>query len=325
MKLFDNLSAAFGRGGNSAPEPSAEPEETTGLDAQLNELLAQRQRLLAQLGASLYEATKNDPAFTTGREAVYAGIARVDAQRAQIRDEIARREAEKVAAAAAADGSRTVRCPSCGTAVPVAYQFCFACGKPMNPPAADAGAPRTASPLAAVSPKAGPLPMVCATCGMPMNMGDLFCMNCGTRVSGQVASAPAAGSARAVRQPLRQGNGGFASEPQAAAEPGDEQATAISRPAEDTAVQVAADPELASPEIDVLPAALENVLTYGYETTTAQGETEEPAGEAARDTQDGTGSSSQPLPVEQQGICPNCGRPTEASDRFCMYCGHKIG
>ena len=90
-------------------------------------------------------------------------------------------------------------------------------------------------------------------------------------------------------------------------------------------MQVAADPELASPEIDVLPAALENVLTYGYETTTAQGETEEPAGEAARDTQDGTGSSSQPLPVEQQGICPNCGRPTEASDRFCMYCGHKIG
>ena len=63
--------------------------ETTKLKIEMNDLLKQRQSLAAQLGASLYEITRDDPAMTEGREALYSGIAQLDERRAKLEEQIA--------------------------------------------------------------------------------------------------------------------------------------------------------------------------------------------------------------------------------------------
>ena len=63
-----------------------------------------RQGLAAQLGASLYEATRGDAALVSGREALYDGIARIDAEREQCQRQIAAIDEQAAAAATAAAG-----------------------------------------------------------------------------------------------------------------------------------------------------------------------------------------------------------------------------
>lgn len=80
--------------------------------------MKRRQALAAQLGASLYDATKDDPTFRAGREAIYDGIAAIDAERAGYQAEIDRIEAEAQAAAV------RYTCPFCGSSVAVSDLFC---------------------------------------------------------------------------------------------------------------------------------------------------------------------------------------------------------
>ena len=84
MGFLDNVANSLNRGVNTVSRSG----KTAQLSLQMADLMRQRQNLAAQLGASLYEQTRNDPALTAGREALYDGIAEIDAQRAKLEAQI---------------------------------------------------------------------------------------------------------------------------------------------------------------------------------------------------------------------------------------------
>ena len=85
MGFLDNVTSAVNRGTAAAGRGA----DKIKLNARIGELNRQRQGLAAQLGASLYEATRGDAALVSGREALYDGIARIDAEREQCQRQIA--------------------------------------------------------------------------------------------------------------------------------------------------------------------------------------------------------------------------------------------
>lgn len=170
MGFLDSVQNMANRGVATANRTAS----STKLKMEQSELLKQRKELAAQLGASIYEVTKADPKWKTGRESVYDGIAQIDARRAQIDAELAQLEHEAAAQAAAA---MTYLCPTCGAPVHQGDAFCAGCGTPVV--IAPVPAPAAAAPAAGAT---------CKHCGAPMSEGDLFCMTCG----GKQDDAPAA-------------------------------------------------------------------------------------------------------------------------------------
>ena len=176
MGFLDSMQSTFNRGVAAAGRTT----DSVKLKAQMTDALKRRQSFAAQLGASLYDLTKNDPSFRAGREAIYDGIAAIDAERAQIQAELDRIERESQAAQSAATH---FACPFCGVQISATDVFCSGCGKPM----AEIQAALSAAQVAAPANWAGPK---CPVCGAPMNEGDLFCMNCGNKLDAP-ATAPA--------------------------------------------------------------------------------------------------------------------------------------
>ena len=181
MGLFDNVTAAVNRG-TAAAERTA---RKVRLQAQLGEVNKRRQGLAAQLGASLYEATRGGGAFRAGRETLYDGIASCDAERDGLQAQLAQIEAEAAAEAAAA---HSFACGVCGARVSEADLFCSGCGAPAAE--AKAAAQRGAGSEAdAAAPADDPAGATCPFCGAPVAEGDAFCMGCGASLSGGAAEA----------------------------------------------------------------------------------------------------------------------------------------
>lgn len=163
MGILDNITSTVNRGTESAGRAA----EKLKLKNQINEINKRRQQLAAQLGASLYDSTKDDTTLRHGREALYDGIASCDAERADCQAKI---DALEAMAQAASVASTNFTCVVCGAQMGGADLFCSGCGTPAD----------KARPAAAVVPvqAAGP---VCVSCGASMNEGDLFCMSCGAK------------------------------------------------------------------------------------------------------------------------------------------------
>ena len=177
MGFLDNVTSAVNRGTAAAGRGA----DKIKLNARIGELNRQRQNLAAQLGASLYEATRGDAALTAGREALYDGIARIDAEREECQRQIAAIDEQAAAAATAATG---FACAVCGAHMTGADLFCAGCGTPAEK--ARAQAPAAPTPTHAAGP-------ACASCGAPLGAGDMFCMSCGAKVA-----APAVGAGAGV-------------------------------------------------------------------------------------------------------------------------------
>lgn len=179
MGFLDDVQASLNRGVAGANRGV----ESIRLKSQLSDANKRRSQLAAQLGASLYEATKGDAAFREGREQLYDGIAQVDAERASIQaqlDEIERQ------AAASAQASVTLECPFCHTRMSATDLFCSGCGKPMAEVQAGLAAAAPVANPAQPGPACGP---TCPNCGAPVNEGDAFCMSCGAKLDESAADA----------------------------------------------------------------------------------------------------------------------------------------
>lgn len=175
MGFLDNVTSAVNRGTAAAGRGA----DKIKLNARIGELNRQRQNLAAQLGASLYEATRGDAALVAGREALYDGIARIDAEREECQRQIAAIDEQAAAAATAATG---FACAVCGAHMTGADLFCAGCGTPAEK--ARAQAPAAPTPAHAAGP-------ACASCGAPLGEGDMFCMSCGAKVAAPAVSAGA--------------------------------------------------------------------------------------------------------------------------------------
>lgn len=165
MSILDNMTSAMNRGADSVGRAT----EKTRLKGQLSDINKRRQNLAAQLGASLYEATKNDPNMRVGRESLYDSIAALDTEREAIQLKINEIDAVNVAAATAA---ATFKCTVCGATMSGSDVFCSGCGTP----AEQARPQNVAVSSTPVAEKA------CPNCGAPMAADDMFCMSCGTKI-----------------------------------------------------------------------------------------------------------------------------------------------
>lgn len=180
MGFLDSLQSSV----NSATAAAGRATSTLKLKSQMNEALKRRQGYAAQLGASLYEATKDNPELRAGREALFDSIAACDAERAQLQAQIDQIEAEAAAAEAAAS---YYVCPFCHSRVGATDLFCMGCGKPMAEIQAALAQQQAA---AAPAPQPQAAGAACPQCGAPVNPGDAFCMSCGCKL-GAPAPAPA--------------------------------------------------------------------------------------------------------------------------------------
>lgn len=190
MGFLDNVTSAVNRGTAAAGRGA----DKIKLNARIGELNRQRQNLAAQLGASLYEATRGDAALTAGREALYDGIARIDAEREECQRQIAAIDEQAAAAATAATG---FACAVCGAHMTGADLFCAGCGTPAEK--ARAQAPAAPTPAHAAGP-------ACASCGAPLGEGDMFCMSCGAKVAALAVSAGAGVGASELVEAAGDGN-----------------------------------------------------------------------------------------------------------------------
>lgn len=165
MGLLDDLTNTFNKGAAAAERGA----RTVKLKAQVAELNKKRQQLAAQLGASLYDATKDNEEFRQGRESLYDDIAACDTERNECMKAIESIEAQAAQEAAV---STTYTCTVCGSSVGGGDLFCSGCGTSADAIKAQAAA-------ASQSVASGPS---CASCGAPLSEGDAFCMSCGTKV-----------------------------------------------------------------------------------------------------------------------------------------------
>ena len=284
MGFLDSLQSSVNRGMAATGRATS----TMKLKAQMSEALKRRQALAAQLGASLYDVTKDDANLRAGREALYDGIAACDAERAQCQVEIERLEAESAAATAA---NSYYVCPFCGSQVVTTDLFCSGCGKPMAEITAALSAQQQA-PAAPVAPVSGAA--ACPQCGAPVNAGDAFCMSCGYNLAAAPASAADA-----------------ASDPEPAVAPVPEPAVA---PAPEPA------DEVASLEAAPMPEPLDAVASEPVVEVEATETVVAPAPASV------TEPALEPIPAAAPAanVCPNCGTPCEPGDAFCMGCGARL-
>lgn len=153
------------------------------LNNKLNDIQKQRQNLAAQLGASLYDATKDNAELREGREELYDGIAALDEEREQVQAEIQAIEDEAAAAAAAAAAANeTLVCTGCGATVKGVDSFCTNCGKKVADIRAEIAAAKEAEAAAAAEPEPVVPEILCPACGAVVGETDLFCPKCGVKL-----------------------------------------------------------------------------------------------------------------------------------------------
>ena len=206
MGILDNVKGAANRGTATAGRAA----ERLRINTQLSDLERRRKGLAAQLGAALYVATKDDPAFSGGEQkSLYEAIGRCDAERAVCQKRLDQIDAAERAQAleaktftcvlcgsqmserdlfcsgcgASADKARPApsvskttasACPTCGASVGKNDLFCFDCGFRLAAPANEGKANLPSS-----DSDGGEMQLVCSDCGEPFEEGDAFCMHCG--------------------------------------------------------------------------------------------------------------------------------------------------
>ena len=175
MGLFDSISTTINRGASAAERTAKKLK----LKNQINDVMRRRQSFAAQLGASLYETTKDDEAMRVGREPLYDGIAACDQEKAECEAQIAAIEAEEAAA-------QMISCSRCGATIAAGDLYCSGCGLSVEEMKAAAAAEEAAPEN---------IGRVCPNCGGVLGDEDVFCVACGTKYVAPAADFEVDGAA----------------------------------------------------------------------------------------------------------------------------------
>lgn len=319
MSLLDDASSLVNRGIASAGRGT----KSLTLKAQIGDLNRKREGLASQLGASLYEETRTDPRFRASREALYASIEALDAERLALQEELVaiERQAQISAMPVAA-----AICPSCGGAVGADDVFCSTCGTNVIEARKDV--------------------RLCSKCSSPLSPDDLFCMACGTPVAAVPDPAPAYEPVFA-EEPDPAPLDGPSSMPESvhAADP----ALVPEPPAPATELDSSSaaepEPEFAPPSPGSVPVPIPAPVSM-REPAFASASASDRAFDAGRacevaSTPDPTPEPAiapavdpgKTMPIEdflknpvgmQAGMCPQCGYVNVSEARFCRNCGQSL-
>ena len=360
MGFKDDFSSMVNRGTAAASRKARQ----VSLGSKANELRRQRQTLVAQLGASLYEEVRTTPSLRAGREELIAQIEAVDAQRHEVEEEQRRIQMESDEATVRAT---TYHCAVCGAPIRATDQFCSTCGAP-----ADQALPK--APVAAMpaAPAAAPSGPVCSNCGAPIAADDVFCMNCGARVEVAAAPEPEPESV-VVPDSVVVPESVAVPEPEPVVESAQvvddvevetlyepvsvpEELSAVEDWKEDAFVTEAVEAPAPAPEAPVtneqldseVEAAIAEELQIEDMVEEIKDEIEEPAPAPepvfvpepvpapapapAPEPVPAPVPAPEPEPVAEVDVvaavsertCPNCGAPVPAGDLFCMNCGNRM-
>ena len=178
MSIFDgNILESANSLLNKGAEAVTRGIDTASTKMKQTDLTRQREAACAALGASLFEATRENAELRADREELFAAVEAIDLQIAEadavlaaIEAEKAAKEAEKAAAAAeqATRESEAV-CSICGSVIPSGALFCSNCGAKKPEP----------------QPEPVPEPqvdLVCPVCGSSVASDALFCGTCGHKM-----------------------------------------------------------------------------------------------------------------------------------------------
>lgn len=154
------------------------------LRARIRDVEERRVPWETKLGASLYDATKDDLVLREGREELYASLEELDAERAGYEAEL---DALRAAARARVDRERLLAqaveddapfdCPFCGRHIASGDRFCAGCGRPV-----EEGRRELVARMLSEQYEAAEDP-VCPACGSPVREGDRFCISCGAKLA----------------------------------------------------------------------------------------------------------------------------------------------
>ncbi len=164
MGLLDDMQGIM----SSATSSAGRSVELVKLKARMKEINQERTRLAAQLGAALYEKTKNDAAFVLGFENLYGEIGKLDSERLRVDAQISQIEREGRERAVA---RQTYECPNCKSTFSSGDLFCSGCGKRVDELMASMHAGGANAPAGSAK--------TCETCGCVVDAADAFCMRCG--------------------------------------------------------------------------------------------------------------------------------------------------
>ncbi|MDO5043990.1 MAG: zinc ribbon domain-containing protein [Coriobacteriia bacterium] len=168
MGFLDDVKGSFNRGAAAANRAT----EKMKAKNQLSTLLKRRKEVLSQLGANLYEVTKNNPEFTIGRENLYNEILQIDGQRNQLIDYIESLEQEAYNEQQLA---QNYTCYECGSTVSASDAYCMGCGKQVSDIVEYYNAQSYEDDFVESD-------ISCPNCGEPVGEDDVFCMSCGNKL-----------------------------------------------------------------------------------------------------------------------------------------------
>ena len=172
MSFLDDMSGVIDRGAAAVGRTT----KSAQLKMQLSDLEKKRRDVAAELGASLYEVTRDNPELRAGREGIYDDIATIDGQLDNLLAQL--QEVEAASAAAQRGGFAGVLCPRCEGEIRDGDSFCMGCGMPADEARAEI-AQQAQAVVEEASQVAGP---TCPNCGNAISETDMFCMKCGARL-----------------------------------------------------------------------------------------------------------------------------------------------
>lgn len=157
--------------------------------------------------------------------------------------------------------------------------------------------------------------MFCEQCGTKLGEGDLFCMNCGARVT-----AAAAGGRDDDKTVILHEENGFQEGQQAARS---EESDTAAVPAEEAKLSGMTEVEEVKQEGTAQTEETEEPETA--EPTEAKTETVETVAISPTGVVETGTAVVVPEEAQQKKFCPNCGAPNGMNDLFCQQCGMFFG
>ena len=178
MGILDDVANAVDKGTSAVSRTT----KSAQLKMQVSDLNKRRREVAAQLGAALYEKTRNDATFREENEELYSAIEQIDAQCETLNTQIKSLEAPVPAPMPVVTmGAPELKCPNCGEDIYAEDVFCCGCGTSVEEIKA-AIQKQNSNDDSQEETHESYANKWCPTCGAEVSPNANFCKHCGGKL-----------------------------------------------------------------------------------------------------------------------------------------------